>query len=265
MSIPPNANYLNSIRLFELSLLLEYLKDIAPERARILEVGAGTGWQARELATHGYQVSAIDIPTSNHSHARVWEVIDFDGRYIPFEDHTFDIIYSSNVIEHVEDLNTLNHEFHRVLKTTGFVFHYVPTSSWRAWSLLAFYPSLLLDVFRRIYRPTRGTSNINNSNFQSSKTNSCTWKCMLTKLYRRLIPHTHGSSGLCLTELYRYRRTTWLDYFQSADWIVINYTCNRLFLTGEMLFGRHLSIHARAKLSKLFGSTAHFFILKSKI
>ena len=79
MSIPPNANYLESIRLFELRLILEYLKDIAPERARILEVGAGTGWQARELATHGYQVSAIDIPTSNHSHARVWEVIDFDG------------------------------------------------------------------------------------------------------------------------------------------------------------------------------------------
>ena len=145
-----NADFLEAIRLSELTQIETILKNTVPAGAKILEIGAGTGWQARELAARGYEVSAIDIPTSNHGQARIWPIIDFDGRFIPFPDKSFDIVYSSNVLEHVEDIKTLNTEIARVLRIGGTAIHYVPTSAWRAWSLAAFYPALLRDGLRRM-------------------------------------------------------------------------------------------------------------------
>ena len=52
--------HLNELRMIELDSILPYL----PARCRILEIGAGTGRQALALSQKGFDVSAIDIPSS---------------------------------------------------------------------------------------------------------------------------------------------------------------------------------------------------------
>jgi len=124
--------HLELIRLHELGTVAGLL----PGCGRVLEIGAGTGWQAQALAAKGYEVSAIDLPDCNLSAHRVWPVADYDGVQIPFADHTFDVVYSSNVLEHVPHVVAFQSELHRVLKPSGLAIHVVPSGSWRFWTNL---------------------------------------------------------------------------------------------------------------------------------
>ena len=124
--------HLESIRNYELSMAINFLSP----NGRLLELGAGTGWQAQELHKLGYVVSAIDIPSSNYMSSRIYPVIDYDGKTIPFENNTFDIVFSSNVLEHIAHIYEFQDEIHRVLKPGGVVVHILPSSYWRFWSSL---------------------------------------------------------------------------------------------------------------------------------
>jgi len=122
--------HLESIRHYELDIALDFL----PTEGNLLEIGAGTGWQAQALQDHGYDVEGIDIASSNLKNNRIWAVTDYDGKTIPFEDNTFDIVFSSNVLEHIPHIYEFQKEIHRVLKPGGIVIHILPSSYWRFWS-----------------------------------------------------------------------------------------------------------------------------------
>jgi SAM-dependent methyltransferase len=264
MSKGQRADFLEDIRLSELGQIRQLLSGLVKPGARILEIGAGTGWQARELSRLGYEVCAIDIPTSNHGANRIWPIVDFDGSHIPFPDASFDVVYSSNVLEHVYELETLNTEMARVLKPGGHAIHYVPTSAWRAWSLLAFYPTLVREAFRRgagRLAPVAGRSAADGQG--SSGAAPVRQVPLLRKLIGRLFPHAHGAQGSCLHELNRFQQQSWDRYFQHAGWRIASYARNDIFLTGEMLAAQRLSIGRRRRLSRWLGCTAHLYVLKS--
>jgi SAM-dependent methyltransferase len=254
-------DFLETIRLAELTQIDGILANIIPAGAKILEIGAGTGWQARELAARGFDVTAIDIPTSNHGKARIWPIVDFDGRFIPFHDRSFDIVYSSNVLEHVEDFETLNKEIARVLRSDGTAIHYVPTSAWRAWSLAAFYPVLLRDVFNRVFGRLSIGCNVATQPAAGTVTALTAQRSWLRKFIYRIVPHAHGAVGTCWTELSRFSRQSWDDVFSTSGWTVTAYTRNGLFLTGDMIFGARITTARRQRLSQIFGSTAHLYVL----
>ena len=124
------STHLEHIRRHELSVVC----NVFQRKGRLLEIGAGTGWQAKALQELGYDVSAIDLSTSNLKNDRIWPITDYDGKTIPFENNSFDIVYSSNVLEHIEHYSEFQKEIHRVLKKNGVVIHVLPSSSWRWWS-----------------------------------------------------------------------------------------------------------------------------------
>jgi len=127
-----SREHLQALRLREIEIVSRYL----PECGRLLEIGAGSGWQSRELSLRGYDVSSIDIPESNFSGQREWPVIDYDGRNIPFSSKSFDIVFSSNVLEHIPHVREFQSEIRRVLKDDGIAVHLVPSAGWRFWTNL---------------------------------------------------------------------------------------------------------------------------------
>ncbi len=128
----PTRQHLESIRQYELNEVSRYL----PPTGRLLEIGAGAGWQAKTLQENGYDVSGIDIATSNYRADMIWPVTEYDGYRIPFEDATFDIVFSSNVLEHIPHVVEFQKEIHRVLKPGGRAIHLMPSGTWRCWTNL---------------------------------------------------------------------------------------------------------------------------------
>jgi SAM-dependent methyltransferase len=50
----------------------------------------------------------------------------YDGRTLPFADHTQDAVFASHCLEHIEDYRNAFREWHRVLKIGGFIVIAVP-------------------------------------------------------------------------------------------------------------------------------------------
>lgn len=123
--------HLETLRLAELERVLPLLP---PAPARVLELGAGAGWQARELAGRGYDVAAVDLPDAVGS-SPVWPVVAYDGRRLPFTLDSVDVVFSSNVMEHVVDMAGLLRDVGRVLRPQGMAVHVVPSACWRTWSI----------------------------------------------------------------------------------------------------------------------------------
>src|SRR5690606_13540211 len=139
--------FLREIRVQELERIA---RDI-PAGARILEIGSGAGWQAKQLASYGHEVEGIDVIGNDINYdyrdVRVWDVKIYDGRHIPFPDNHFDVVFSSNVLEHIPHVKALQPEIQRVLNDNGICIHLLPSASWRFWTSITYYVARILRLF----------------------------------------------------------------------------------------------------------------------
>jgi SAM-dependent methyltransferase len=232
---------LHFIRAYEIAQLATRLKP----GSYILEVGAGTGYQAKALSDRGFRVVAIDLPQSKYSDRRVFPVADYDGKTLPFPDRTFDIVFTSNVLEHVSSLERLLAETRRVLKPHGYCIHAMPTVTWRVWSSLSGYidlPPYLLAVMSGHLRPG--------------------WRGFGKMVLGHLIPRSHGKVHPLFVELWTFSRMYWIKKFEKNGFQVVRAEPMRLFYTGWSVLGSSLSLRRRERLANFLGSSCTLYEVK---
>lgn len=94
---------------------LEQIRSHFSPRMRVLEIGGGNGLQAAKIAEWGCDVTSIDLPERTNK-AIHFDVRGYDGKNIPYGHEYFDIVFSSNVLEHVVDIDRILQECKRVMK-----------------------------------------------------------------------------------------------------------------------------------------------------
>lgn len=72
------------------------------------------------------EYTGLDIQESGHDHTNEQIDVYYDGETIPFDDNTFDSIFSSEVLEHVFNPEQILSEIFRVLKPGGHILLTVP-------------------------------------------------------------------------------------------------------------------------------------------
>jgi SAM-dependent methyltransferase len=228
--------YIDEIRAAELGAILPYLR----HGMRILEIGAGSGRQALELSKRGFDVCAIDLASSDYVDKRVFPITDYDGHQIPHPEREFDLVFSSNVLEHVTDLPEMYREIRRVLKPGGECLHVVPTHAWRFWTTAAAVPSGLFAMLgarsaRQFYAAARHAL----SGFKR-----------------------HGERGNALTELRLFHPSWWRRHFRESGFKLIEDRPVGYFYTAEQLLGPRWSWEKRERLAATLGSATHLFHLE---
>lgn len=83
----------------------------------LLDVGCGS--KPYEELFNVDEYIGIDIEVSGHDHSSSKIDKFYDGKTIPFEDEYFDNVFSSEVFEHVFNIEELLYEINRVLKHGG--------------------------------------------------------------------------------------------------------------------------------------------------
>ena len=109
--------------------------------ATALDVGCREGIQTRWLEARGYVVTSIDKEPQYQSA----QTVDIE-QGLPFPDAAFDLIWCSEVIEHLHNVPHALQEFRRVLKPQGNLIITTPNSYFwlmRSLQLLGFTPSRL--------------------------------------------------------------------------------------------------------------------------
>jgi len=253
-------NYLYSIRNAEVRKIIPLLKP----GCRVLEIGGGAGWQAKQLAEAGFQVSSIDLQESLYNKHQVWKVQSYDGKIIPFDDDSFDVIFSSNVLEHIPEVETFQTEISRVLKKDGKAIHILPTSVWRFWASVSHY-LLLLEKFviKSVALLSGNKSAKNTTETQPSETSNIQSTAPRKSRIRRLLaPSPHGAIGSALSELYLFSRLRWRPLFRRSGWQLNALSPVRLFYTPFLSTHGWPGLKAARLLSFLLGSSCLVYVLE---
>ena len=118
----------------------------------ILDIGCGTGINAKALAANGHTVVGIDIsPVAIDKFRRE----GFEGKQcditegIPYPDETFELVFASEVIEHVVDTEAFLAEICRVLRPSGRLVLSTPNSAFWVYRLFALLGRTVSDVQHR--------------------------------------------------------------------------------------------------------------------
>lgn len=94
------------------------------DRKALLDFGCGTGGQRTMLENFGYLWRGVNyregMAESVRDLAAADRRIDFyDGLYLPYDDSSFDVVYSFQVFEHIQDIGVTFSEIARILKPGG--------------------------------------------------------------------------------------------------------------------------------------------------
>jgi SAM-dependent methyltransferase len=242
-------SYMNELRRWEMEQVLPFL----PDGCRVLDFGSGTGEQARFLAEHGFNVTAIDLPNSDYSNDRIFPIQDYDGRKIPLPDQSVDVIFSSNVLEHVANLDEISDEFRRVLKPNGFAIHVLPTAVWRSWTFLTALAESFTTALTLAYELARP---------QSAGQRRRIFVRELRHIARGIVPVPHGTGKEGVSELWTFSRPAWRRKFARLGFEIVEERPVGIFYTGTMLLGEKIEPRRRHGLSGILGSVTRIYLLK---
>ncbi len=94
--------------------------------AHVLDVGGGPGYWADAFEGAGARYTPLDADAGElalHGRVPLPGTVIGDGQALPFRDDAFDLVYSSNVGEHVPDPWRMGDEMLRVCRPGGVVFY----------------------------------------------------------------------------------------------------------------------------------------------
>lgn len=220
------------LRELEFDSVKVWLARPASRGAKVLEVGGGDGYLAKKLAEMGFDVVSIDPEPREPA---CFPVAKGDSMRLEFPDGQFDLIFSSNVLEHIEDLATALQEMKRVLKAGGAMVHTVPTQYTTIYTLITQpvgYVCKLLTMaglalrlaLRKLgFRGKPGVASRGEGGAgREPDLNRGTIRQGLTMVnpLRLFIPWPHGTSSSCFRELGDWRTENWRKRFEEAGLMV---------------------------------------------
>lgn len=219
---------------------------------RALDIGGGSGFQASLIESLGTDVKSIDVARSVGQQA-FFLVEIYDGHTIPSSDATFDVVFSSNVLEHVRDIDVMMAEIRRVLKADGVTIHVLPTPAWRFWTSVAHYAYLAVRILG-MRRPVSG-------GYVPSLGEKMQRSGLWGTAKRILLAGPHGEYPSAISELWYFSKARWLEVFRRNGFQIMHSSPTGIFYTGYSVIPA-LSIDVRQKLAKILGSSTYIYVLR---
>ncbi len=103
---------------------MQFLRAQVAAGERVLDLGCGDGWICAELVALGAQPLGVEVAAAAVERARrhhpglEFRLAEIGGE-LPSDDNTFDVVWASEVIEHVADTARWLSEVRRVLRPQG--------------------------------------------------------------------------------------------------------------------------------------------------
>jgi len=133
-------------------------QDFVPENAdglTALDVGCREGYQSKFLESRGYATTSIDIE-------KIYEkcVVMDANKPLPFDDQSFDLIWCSEVIEHLDNPDLFASEARRLLKPEGQLLLTTPNSKFWLYKIFAVFGLSAKELQNPTHKQFFGISDI---------------------------------------------------------------------------------------------------------
>jgi SAM-dependent methyltransferase len=123
--IKPYSIFFNPFFIIRRGLFLGIKENARNLNGRLLDFGCGSK-PYQSLFVNVQQYIGLDMENEGHSHEKETIDVFYDGKTIPFDNEHFDSIFSSEVFEHIFEIEPILKELNRVLKNGGMMLVSVP-------------------------------------------------------------------------------------------------------------------------------------------
>jgi SAM-dependent methyltransferase len=213
--------YLRDLRRREIELIFGRCPHHAFSHA--LELGAGDGSQSALLAPYVGQLVATDFrPQITRLSAcpnvtfATCDAERVDEQFLPA---SFDLIFSSNMMEHLPNPARALEGMRVVLRDDGIAAHVIPSPFWKFCHLSGFYVDAVLGRAYR-YQQRRAVGIPAPAEAGAWDNNPKSPAMPRPYLARLLWPAAHGASGSNLKEFQLFSRPRWVRQFEAAGFRV---------------------------------------------
>jgi len=199
-----------------------------------LELGAGSGAQTDSLFKYCKNLTSSDFDEKRFNIKELkkknnlisYAICDAENVASHYKENSIDLVYSSNLMEHLPDPDESFGQIKRVLKEDGFSISTMPSFFMKLLYLLFFYPALIISLYIKLkkhifYKSTKVSEDkIQKSNNLVHDNNLKFVKKKRTKL-SRLFPEPHGANSSNLVELFAWRKKKWIKIIENQNLRVI--------------------------------------------
>ena len=200
-----------TLRRREIEAVFRHVPDDTFEEA--LELGAGDGAQSQYIARCARNVLCTDLNADRlerTAHPRLTYDI-CDAEQLPYDTGRFDLVYSSNLLEHLPNPQKALAEMERILRDGGVMVHIVPNRFWKLLHVGLFYPRQAVFVLETALSGGRvrtdGEEPSRGNNIKSARPSF---------LRRNLLPAVHGEYSGHVQEFVRMGASYWTQAFEQA-------------------------------------------------
>lgn len=253
------TQYLHLIRKEEIKKIFDFLGSKKFDSG--IEFGAGDGFQTTILATHFNSFVSSDLNFKRIKDEQKLSTVqyikcDADNINNLFNDKRFDLVFSSNMIEHLSNPKNFLKNTYRILKDDGYNIHVVPSRCVKITYILFFYVNvftLVADRFLGLFRGKkifRGAEIYldNNINVVDNKK---------SRFERIFLPSIHGNYKTHSEEFIKFGRKSWEQLFINSGFKVVKH------IKGPVFSGYGFGLNSLRSIFHFFGwSSEHIFILK---
>jgi SAM-dependent methyltransferase len=251
-------DWLHFIRLEEVLEAMKFFPE--GKNLKILEIGGGDGYIASIFSDKGHDITSIDL---NPRFPQSYPVQQVKDSNLDFAENTFDVIFSSNVLEHVTDLKLLFDETKRVAKEDALMIHVMPTPSWRFITSFWYFLSIFQLFFKKIFLRKKKNIQQETMAVPSDVASVKEKKLSAGKKIKKILLHPHGEYPSFIHEFYYFSKMRWLRVFKKNDFEAVDNCRCPLLYSGLSVF-KFKSINTRRSIAKMFFSAGHIYILKNK-
>jgi len=224
--------------------------------AKVLDFGSGDGFIIRQLKSIDFRfVKGVEIFDSNYTPSENSEISFYDGDINNFPAlGDFDIIHSSNVLEHLEDPLEYLYFFNNLLTNNGIQVHIVPTHFWKLYNSLFYYIKVLIYLIRMFFISSDNRKSTKSTYKNAQKNN---------KKESRFFIGRHGARGTSFGELSLFNPKSYKKQFDINHIEYEDFPINLIY-SGHHIFGKLINIKLRIFLSKFIGYSCHCFVILKK-
>jgi SAM-dependent methyltransferase len=253
-----NFAQIDAIRKEELQQVLNRHADLFTGKD-LLEIGSGAGRQLRTLSHICKSAVGIEVADSLYTPLRVMEIREYDGENIPFPDRSFDVIFSSHVLEHIRNEQAIYREMQRVMRPDGVSINIVPTHIWKLWTSIFHYPTLPARALDKLRRMTNAIYDRSNDGVGENDQRGVGEKWL-----DYLFEPRHGELGNRISEHWLFHPSVWRKRLESHGWRVASIEGMGLAYTAHSFLGPRVSMETRKRWSGILGSSAILIVLRQQ-
>ena len=183
-----------------------------------IEIGAGDGCQSQLLNKYIKQFTCTEYEEQVFEKINRLEGVNYlrlDVAEIEshFSPQYFDLIFSSNVLEHVIDVRTALRGMRKVLKDDGVMIHVMPNRMWKFVQMILWIPCKSIANLRK-------RSYTDEGHLEMQAQNRLRGIGMLKKLLNNLNPKTHGINQSNYKEYIEFGKGPWTEKITKAGFQV---------------------------------------------